>query len=91
MGIKSLLIPALNLSATQVSGAIAATIIAASIGLIAVGVLTYFRNVEPLKIWLVPYEPTAQYGGIFLYSKVIWVIAWVGLFFALRHRQKTGT
>jgi plastocyanin len=85
------LIPSLNLSATQVSGAVVAAIIAASIGLVAIGILTYFRQVEPLKTWLVPYEPTAQYGGIFLYTKVIWGILWIGLFFALRHRQKMGT
>jgi plastocyanin len=83
--------PSLNLSTTQVSGAVVAAIIAASIALIAVGVLTYFRKVEPLKTWLVPYLPAAQYGGIFLYTKVIWGIVWVGLFFALRHKQKMGT
>ena len=82
--------PSLNLSTTQVSGAVVAAIIAASIALAAVGVLTYFRKVEPLKTWLVPYVPAAQYGGIFLYTKVIWGILWVGLFFALRHRQKMG-
>lgn len=82
--------PSLNLSATPISGAVVAAIVAASIALIAVGVLTYFRQVEPLKTWLVPYVPTAQYGGIFLYTKVIWGIVWVGLFFALRHKQKMG-
>jgi plastocyanin len=80
----------LNLSATQVSGAVVAAIIAASVALAAVGVLTYFRKVEPLKTWLVPYVPAAQYGGIFLYTKVIWGIAWVGLFFALRHKENMG-
>jgi len=39
---------------------------------------------------LVPYMPAAQYGGIFLYTKVIWGIVWVGLFFALRRKQKIG-
>lgn len=82
--------PSLNLSATHISGAVVAAIVAASIALIAVGVLTYFRQVEPLKSWLVPYVPTAQYGGIFLYTKIIWGIVWVGLFFALRHKQKMG-
>jgi plastocyanin len=47
--------------------------------------------VEPFKTWLVPYVPAAQYGGILLYTKVIWGIVWVGLFFALRHRQTMGT
>jgi plastocyanin len=82
--------PSLNLYATQVSGAVVAAIIAASIALAAVGVLTYFRKVEPLKTWLVPYLPAAQYGGIFLYTKVIWGLVSVGLFFALRHKQKMG-
>ena len=86
----SLLKLSLNLSTTQVSGAVVAAIIAASIALAAVGVLTYFRKVEPLKTWLVPYLPAAQYGGIFLYTKVIWGLIWVGLFFALRHKQKMG-
>ncbi|HJU33790.1 MAG TPA: plastocyanin/azurin family copper-binding protein [Nitrososphaera sp.] len=82
--------PSLNLSTTQVSGAVVAAIIAASIALLAVGVLTYFRKVEPLKTWLVPYVPAAQYGGIFLYTKVIWGILWIGLFIALRRKQKIG-
>jgi plastocyanin len=86
----SSLIPSLNLSATQVSGAVVAAMIAASIGLVALGLLTYIRTVEPFKTWLVPYAPAAQYGGIFLYTKVIWGIVWVGLFFALRHRQNMG-
>jgi plastocyanin len=87
----SSLIPSLNLSATQVSGVVVAAIIAASIGLVAIGVLTYIRKAEPFKTWLVSYTPTAQYGGIFLYSKVMWGIGWVGLFFALRHRHDMGT
>ena len=85
------LMPKLGLSTTQVSGAVAAAIIAASIGLAAIGVLTYVRRTDPFKVWLVPYIPTAQYGGIFLYSNVIWGALWVGLFFALRHRQNAGT
>jgi plastocyanin len=92
MRIKNMLslIPSLNLSATQVSGTVAAAIIAASIGLVAMGVLTYIRKAEPFKTWLVPYTPTAQYGGIFLYSNVIWGMLWTGLFFALRHKQNMG-
>lgn len=85
------LIPSLGLSRTQVSGGVAAAIIAASIALAAMGILTYLRKVEPLATWLVPYEPTAQYGGIFLYSNVIWGVLWVGLFFALRNKQNAGT
>jgi plastocyanin len=85
------LIPSLKLSTTQVSGAVVAAIIAASIGLVALGILTYFRTVEPLKTWLVPYAPASQYGGIFFYTKAIWGVLWVGLFFALRHRQNMGT
>ena len=54
------------------------------------GVMTYMRKTEPLKTWLVPYVPTAQYGGIFLYSNVIWGMLWVGLFFALRRKQELG-
>lgn len=84
------LIPSLGLSKTKVSGAVVAAIIAASIGIAAMGVLTYMRKTEPLKTWLVPYTPTAQYGGIFLYSNVIWGALWIGLFFALRHKQNLG-
>lgn len=84
-------IPSLGLSKTRVSGAVVAAIVAASIGIAAMGVLTYMRKAEPFKTWLVPYTPTAQYGGIFLYSNVIWGASWVGLFIALRHRQDAGT
>lgn len=81
----------LELSKTKVSGAVAAAFLAASISIAAIGVLTYIRDIEPFHTWLVPYTPTAQYGGIFLYSNVIWGILWVGLFFALRRRQEAGT
>jgi plastocyanin len=84
-------LPSLGLSKTQVSGAVVAAIIAASIALVALGVLTYLRKTEPLKTWLVPYTPTAQYGGIFLYSNVIWGVLWAGLFLAFRHRHNVGT
>ncbi|MGI0049348.1 MAG: cupredoxin domain-containing protein [Nitrososphaera sp.] len=84
-------LPSLGLSTTKVSGAVAAAIIAASLGIAAVGALTYVRKMEPFSTWLVPYEPTAQFGGIFLYSNVIWGALWVGLFFALRHRQNAGS
>jgi plastocyanin len=87
----SSLIRSLGLSATKVSGAVAAAIIAASIGIAAMGVLTYIRKEEPFKTWLVPYTPTAQYGGIFLYSNIIWGLSWIGLFFALRRKQNVGT
>ncbi|AFU57772.1 blue copper domain-containing protein [Candidatus Nitrososphaera gargensis Ga9.2] len=81
------LIPSLGLSKTQVSGAVVAAIVAASIAIAAMGILAYIRKMEPLKTWLVVYEPASQYGGIFFYSNVIWGSLWVGLFFALRHRQ----
>jgi len=84
------LIPSLGLSTVKVSGAVAAAIIAASIALAAMGVLTYVRKTEPFKTWLVPYTPAAQYGGIFLYSNVIWGVLWVGLFLGLRHKQNAG-
>ncbi|MDQ4012310.1 MAG: hypothetical protein M3114_08245 [Thermoproteota archaeon] len=81
----------LGLSRTKVSGAVAAAVIAASIGLIAIGVLSYIRADEPFKTWLVVYTPASQFGGIFLYSKAIWAATWIGMFFALRHKQNTGT
>lgn len=87
----SSLIPSLGLSKTKVSGSVAAAFIAASIGIAAMGVLTFMRKEEPFKTWLVPYAPTAQYGGIFLYSNVIWGALWVGLFFALRRKQEVGS
>lgn len=83
-------LPSLGLSKTQVSGPVVAAIVAASIGIITLGVLTYIRGIEPFKTWLVPYTPAAQYGGIFLYSNVIWGILWVGLFLALRRRQSSN-
>jgi plastocyanin len=87
----SSIIPSLGLSTTKVSGTVAAAIIAASIGIVAMGVLTYMRHMGPLEEWLVPYMPTAQYGGIFLYSNVIWGILWLGLFLGLRNKQNLGT
>jgi hypothetical protein len=80
-----------GLSRTKVSGGVAAAIIAASLGLVAIGILAYVRADEPFHSWLVVYKPTSQYGGIFLYGNVIWGAIWIGLFFALRHKQNTGT
>lgn len=85
------MISSLSLSKTHVSGAVASAFTSVSIAIIVLGIFTYIRKIEPLKTWLVPYVPTAQYGGIFLYSHIIWAILWIGLFFALRKRQDAGS
>jgi hypothetical protein len=46
------LIPSLGLSVTKVSGAVAAAIIAASIGIVAIGILAFIRGDEPFATWL---------------------------------------
>ncbi len=65
------------------SGKVMAAFIAASIGLLSIGVLTYLRD---NILWLVViWQPTAALGGVMLYGYLIWVISWIVLYFTLRN------
>jgi hypothetical protein len=68
---------------SMLSGKVMAAFIAASIGLLSIGVLTYLR--ESIQ-WLVEiWKPTASLGGVMLYGYLIWVISWIVLYFTLRN------
>ena len=73
------------------SGRIAAAFIACSISIISIGILTAIRQIFPFNEWLVPHIALAQYGGIFLYSHLLWISSWVILYLGLRNKHHFGS
>ena len=73
-----------------VSGSVAAAFIACSISILSIGILTAIRHTFPFNEWLVPYSSLSQYGGIFLYSHLIWVSSWVILYLKLKNKINFG-
>jgi hypothetical protein len=65
------------------SGKVMAAFIAASIGLLSIGVLTYLR--DSIQWLVVIWKPTASLGGVILYGCLIWVVSWIILYFSLRN------
>jgi hypothetical protein len=80
-----------RMAAAGVSGRIGAAFIACSISIISIGILTAIRQIFPFNEWLVPYIALAQYGGIFLYSHILWISSWVILYFGLRNKRHFGS
>src|SRR5918993_5315700 len=76
-----------RIGAAGVSGRIGAAFIACSISIISIGILTAIRQIFPFNEWLVPNIALAQYGGIFLYSHLLWISSWVILYFGLRNKR----
>ena len=66
-----------------ISGKVMAAFIAASIGLLSIGVLTYLR--DSIQWLVVIWKPTASLGGVMLYGYLIWVFSWIILYFTLRN------
>ena len=83
-------INSITVSSYGVSGSIAAAFIACSISIISIGILTAIRHTFPFNEWLVPHILLAQYGGIFLYSHLIWIASWILLYFQLKKRTTFG-
>jgi hypothetical protein len=79
-----------RIGAAGVSGRIGAAFIACSISIISIGILTAIRQIFPFNEWLVPNIALAQYGGIFLYSHLLWISSWVILYFGLRNKRHFG-
>ena len=79
-----------RIAAAGVSGRIAAAFIACSISIISIGILTAIRQIFPFNEWLVPHIALAQYGGIFLYSHLLWISSWAILYFGLRNKRHFG-
>jgi hypothetical protein len=73
-----------------VPGSLAAAFLSSSITAVLFGLMVYFRN-GFLNSTLQIYPPTGTFGGIWLFSYLIWLILWVVLYFALRHRDSVGT
>ena len=84
-------INSISASVYGVSGSIAAAFIACSISIISIGILTAIRHTFPFNEWLVPHIALAQYGGIFLYSHLLWISSWVILYLGLRNKHHFGS
>src|SRR5215212_811041 len=87
---KTTRIKSINASVYGVSGSIAAAFIACSISIISIGILTAIRHTFPFNDWLVSHILLGQYGGIFLYSHLIWIVSWILLYFQLKKRITFG-
>lgn len=70
------------------SGKVVASIIAASIGLLIMGVMTYTRGF--IKETLTIFEPISVVGGIWFYGYTVWIISWIILYKAIGKKQKVG-
>lgn len=70
------------------TGAAAAAIIAASIGIFAIGLLTTLAaaNVS-IKSWLDWYTPTGPLSGKTTLGGIIWLVVWVAGHYLLRQRD----
>ena len=79
-----------RIAAAGVSGRIAAAFIACSTSIISIGILTAIRQIFPFNEWLIPHIALAQYGGIFLYSHLLWISSWVILYVGLRNKRHFG-
>lgn len=75
-----------NLS-VNVSGKIFAIFTATSISMIVLGILTYVRKSND---WLIVYDPTGHYGGIFLYCYILWTVLWLVLYLVFRKKENMG-
>jgi hypothetical protein len=73
---------------TAASGKVAAIFISCSLSVLVIGILTLLRS---QLAWLEVYPPAGTFSGIWLYSYMIWVVLWVGLYIILRHKENIGT
>jgi hypothetical protein len=73
-----------------VPGSLAAAFLSSSIAIVLMGVMVYLRE-DVLNLILGIYPALGTFGGIWLYSYLIWLVLWVGLYFALRGRASMGS
>jgi hypothetical protein len=73
-----------------VPGSLAAAFLSSSIAIILMGVMVYLRE-EVLNSILGIYPVMGTFGGIWLYSYLIWLVLWIVLYFALRRRASMGS
>lgn len=72
-----------------VPGSLAAAFLSSSIAIILLGMMVYLRE-EVLRSTLEIYPALGTFGGIWLYSYLIWLVLWIVLYFALRGRASMG-
>ena len=70
------------------SGVAIATLLASSIGLLALGIVNIYSDVNAgFKQWITLYAGIGPYSGKELFLLAGWFGSWVVLHFALRHRE----
>lgn len=70
------------------NGAAAAAIVAASIGIFAIGLLTTLAEASgSIKSWLDWYSPTGPLSGKTTLGSIIWLVTWVAGHYLLRQRD----
>jgi hypothetical protein len=74
------------------NGAAAAAVLAAAIGVLAIGLLTTLAEAsEGLKDWLNWYNPTGSLSGKTTLGSIIWLVAWLVGHFVFRHKEMNFT
>ena len=73
-----------------VPGSLAAAFLSSSIAVVLMGVMVYLRG-DVLKSTLEIFPALGTFGGIWLYSYLIWLALWVVLYVAMRGRDFSGS
>jgi hypothetical protein len=73
-----------------ISGRLAAAFFSTSVAAVVLGMLICLRD-GVLKDMLTVYTPAAAFGGVWLYSYLIWIVLWTASHLALRRRESLGT
>lgn len=73
-----------------VPGSLAAAFLSSSIAIVLMGVMVYLRG-DVLKSTLEIFPALGTFGGIWLYSYLIWLALWAILHFTLRGRDFSGS
>jgi len=70
------------------NGAGAAAIVAAAVGVFAIGLLTTLAAAsEDVKDWLNWYNPTGPLSGKTTLGTIIWLVVWIAAHYALRRNE----
>jgi hypothetical protein len=73
-----------------VPGSLAAAFLSSSIAVVLMGIMVYLRG-GVLKPTLEIYPALGTFGGIWLYSYLIWLVLWVILYAVMRARADVGS
>jgi hypothetical protein len=70
------------------NGAAAAAILAASVGVFVIGLLTTLgESIHSIGNWLNWYNPTGSLSGKTTMGVIVWLVVWVGAHYLLRRQE----